>query len=74
MVSPRREDDHACEAQIKPDHLVHHGQRLDLLFDQEGDDVAVGGITSDGDGCRLTPLGQGATPTDIQGGHPSSPG
>lgn len=57
---------HACEAQIKSDHLFHHGKRLDLFLDQDGDKVAVGPVTGDGHGRRFAAPREWSAPPDSE--------
>ena len=61
-----RKHHHRGEAQVKPDHLAHHWKRLDLLFDQDGDEVAVGCVFGDCDGGWLAALGERAAPPDSE--------
>ena len=62
----RREDDHRGQAQIKPDHRLHHRERRDVFFYEDGDEVAVGGVAGHGDGGRLCSLGKRAAPAESQ--------
>ncbi len=48
--------------------LVDHGQWLDILFNQDGDKVAVGAILADGDRAGVDLFGQTSVPLDIQSG------
>ena len=61
-----REHDHRCKSQVEPDHRVHHGQRRNLLFDQERDEVAVGSVLRDGHGRRLASRGKRTAPPDSE--------
>lgn len=47
---------HAFDTQVKPNHLRRNFQWLDILFNQEGDKVAIRTILRDRDGGRLCPL------------------
>src|SRR6266568_2235650 len=60
-------DDHGLQSQVKPDLLLHSWKMFDLLFNQDGDKVAVGAIFGESDARRLTALGKWARPVDIQG-------
>jgi len=55
----RREGDGIVQAQINPYRLRGNGQRLEVLFHQEGGEIAPSGISGDGDGGRPGALGQG---------------
>ena len=57
-------DDHRFQTQVKPYHLRRDWEWLDVLFYQDGDEVAVSLIFSDGDTTWLASIGQGAMPND----------
>ncbi len=59
-------DHHRLQAQVKPDLFVDHRPERDVLLDQDGHEVASGGILAHRHRRRLTSLGQGARPVDVQ--------
>ncbi len=61
-------DDHGLQAQVKSHLLGNNVQELDVLLDQDGHEIASGGIFGDRDGGGLAPFGQGARPVDVQRG------
>ncbi len=61
-----RESHHGLDAQVKTDHFIDHWQGLDVLFDQDRDEVAVGTILGDSDRTGFAVFGQGPMPMDIQ--------
>ncbi len=61
---PIRGDDHRLQTQVQPDHLRGDGERLDVLFYQDGDKVAIRLIAGDGDTTGLASTWQGAMPHD----------
>ncbi len=65
-VLPCREDHHRLESQVKPDLRVSHGQRFDIFLDEDGDEVASGGILGDRDRGGPASLGQWTTPMDVE--------
>src|SRR5258708_14070811 len=65
-VSPIREDDKGLQAQVSTDRRSGLWQGGDVLFDQDGDVVAVCTILGDGDTAWLGPIRQGTRPHDSQ--------
>ncbi len=61
-----REDHQVFQAQVNPYGVLLGGQRLYLLFQQDGDEVTISAIPGNGDRTRLAVFGQGARPVDIQ--------
>jgi hypothetical protein len=49
-----REGDHRFDAKIKPNHFRGDRFRLDIVFYQDGDEIAVGTIFGDGHRTGLT--------------------
>src|SRR2546426_912023 len=64
---PRRRDHHRLQAQVKPYLLIDYWERLDVLFYQDGDKVAICSIFGNRDRGGLASLGQRATPMDVEG-------
>ena len=58
-------DHHGLQAQVKPHLFVDHVQELDVLFHQDGDEVAISSIFGDRDGGGFASFGQGARPVNI---------
>jgi len=69
----RRKRDGIVQAQTNPYGLRGDSQRLEVLFHQEGNEVASGGIPGDGDRGGLNIFGQRTTPANGQGLLHSSP-
>ncbi len=59
---PSRKGNHRLDAQVKSHHVVHHGQGLDLLFEQDGHEVAVRAILGNRDRTGLGIFGQRSMP------------
>src|SRR5579864_1411002 len=66
-VFPIGSDDHALQAKVKPHLLLHDRQVLDILFDQDGHEIASCGVLRDGHGGRLTAWRQWSAPHNVQG-------
>src|SRR5216684_897057 len=64
---PIREHDEGFQAQIGTDRRRSHRQVRNVLFYQDGNEVAVCSILGDGDTTWLGSLRQGTRPHDIQG-------
>src|SRR5262249_12908337 len=62
-----RGDNHRLQAQVKPNLFGDNRKGLDILFNEDGHEVASGRIFGDSNGRWLTSLGQGTRPNDIQG-------
>src|SRR5260221_7935439 len=65
-VLPIREDDKGLQAQVSTDCRSGLWQGRDVLFDQDGDVVAVCTILGDGDTAWLGSIRQGTRPHDSQ--------
>ena len=65
-VFPIGSDNHTLQAKIKPHLLLHDRQVLDILFDQDGHEIAPCGVLGDGHGRGLASFGKWATPHNIQ--------
>jgi hypothetical protein len=63
---PSGEDNQRRDAQIHANHLLHHGKRLNVLFNQNGDKVAIGAIFGNGDRTGLSILGKVSMPANSQ--------
>ncbi len=61
-----REGYHRLDAKIKANHFRRHRQRLDIVFEQDGNKVAVNTILRDRDRTGLTGIGQSPMPVNIQ--------
>ncbi len=59
-------DDHRLQPQVKSYHLRRDFQGFDVLFYQDGDEIAVSLIFGNSDATGLTSIGQGPMPRDIQ--------
>ena len=66
-VFPIGSDDHALQAKVKPHLLLHYRQVLDILFYQDGHEIASCGVRRDGHGGRLTACRQWPAPHNVQG-------
>ena len=63
---PIGSDNHTLQAKIKPHLLLHDRQVLDILFDQDGDEVAVSSVLGNGNCRGIASFGKWATPHNIQ--------
>jgi hypothetical protein len=61
-----RESHHGLYAKIETDHVGGHWQWLDIVFYQDGNEVAVGTILRDRDRTGLAAFGQRPMPVNIQ--------
>src|SRR6266567_2410095 len=61
-----REDHEGLQAQVCTDRGISLRQMWNILFYQDGDEVAISTVFGNGDTPRLCPFGQGTRPHDIE--------